>query len=517
MNHDKKWLKALSDKRKQLSKNKQLWQGGGRTWSMGLCALALSACTSMAPPLPPVQADIPPAWPLASTTLTTAAQATAPAPEPTAGMVDKLHWRSVFTQPPLVAVIEQALAHNRDQRVALLNVEKARAQYRVARAGLWPQINASASTTRSGDAPATTPSYSLALGLAAFEIDLWGRLRSLSDSAQALVLAQEQAQRSTTLTLVAEVANAWWSLAADQQLLHITHSTLASRAHSLALTEARYQHGAASALEVAQQRSQWQQVRADAAALQGQIEQDMNALQLLVGRPLQKQWLPAPPGAAHEPADAHAWGLDLPPLPPGLPAQVLWQRPDIQQAEHQLRAANANIGAARAAFFPTISLTSSLGSASNELSAVLGSGTRTWSFIPNISLPLFDAGRLQGQLEQRQAERDIALANYEKAIQTGFQEVADALALEAAWREQWQAQQALLASAAQAEQLAWARYQAGRDSQITWLDAQRTLYSARQTALAAQRGLQSNRITLYKVLGGAISLERQDEPQRASD
>ena len=292
---------------------------------------------------------------------------------------------------------------------------------------------------------------------------------------------------------------------------------MASRAHSLALTEARYQHGAASALEVAQQRSQWQQVRADAAALQGQIEQDMNALQLLVGRPLQKQWLPAPPGAAHEPADAPAWGLDLPALPPGLPAQVLWQRPDIQQAEHQLRAANANIGAARAAFFPTISLTSSLGSASNELSAVLGSGTRTWSFIPNISLPLFDAGRLQGQLEQRQAERDIALANYEKAIQTGFQEVADALALEAAWREQWQAQQALLASAAQAEQLAWARYQAGRDSQITWLDAQRTLYSARQTALAAQRGLQSNRITLYKVLGGAISLERQDEPQRASD
>ena len=292
--------------------------------------------------------------------------------------------------------------------MALLNVEKARAQYRVARAGLWPQINASASTTRSGDAPATTPSYSLALGLSAFEIDLWGRLRSLSDSAQALVLAQEQAQRSTTLTLVAEVANAWWSLAADQQLLHITHSTLASRAHSLALTEARYQHGAASALEVAQQRSQWQQVRADAAALQGQIEQDMNALQLLVGRPLQKQWLPAPPGAAHEPADAPAWGLDLPALPPGLPAQVLWQRPDIQQAEHQLRAANANIGAARAAFFPTISLTSSLGSASNELSAVLGSGTRTWSFIPNISLPLFDAGRLQGQLEQRQAERDGA-------------------------------------------------------------------------------------------------------------
>ena len=446
-------------------------------------ALALGGCVNMAPALPDAQPAIPAAWPL-------------PAQSTGAGEAVEIGWRQFYTDRRLVQLIELALANNRDLRVAVLNVEKARAQYRVQRADRLPSVGVTAQQQRTGGSAAgqqAGPEYNVGLGVTDFELDLFGRVRSLSTGALQRYLAQGEASRSTQLSLIAELANAWLTLAADQESLRIAEATRANQEASFKLTQQRHALGGASSLDVSQAQTTVETARADMARYAGQVAQDTNALRLLVGGPFDDALLPA--------------GLDdrvtmLGDLPAGLPSDVLLRRPDIRQAEHLLRAANADIGAARAAFFPSIRLTGSVGTASDELSGLFGSGTRVWSFTPQINLPIFQGGRLRGQLAGARADQQIALAQYEKAIQVGFREVADALALTRTLAEQRQAQEALVGAATRADELSRARYKAGKDSYLVALDAQRSLYAAQQQLIATRLAEQTNRVTLYKVLGG---------------
>lgn len=452
--------------------------------------LAVTGCASLEPTLPAADAAIPGTWPLPPVTGMAAPDATPAAAGQAA--VD-IGWRDFFADPKLAELIARALDNNRDLRVAVLNVERARAQYRIQRADQLPSVGANATLTRSGDGPQAAPTYSAGIGIAAFELDLFGRVRNLSQAALQQYFAQEEARRSAQLTLVAEIANTYLTLSADQELQRVARAALTNRQEALTLTEKRYELGAVSELDLSQARTAIETARTDVSRYAGQVAQDINALTLLVGAPLEASLLP-------DRLDLETQGLSA--LPAGLPAEVLLRRPDVLQAEHQLRAANANIGAARAAFFPSISLTGSIGSASNELSNLFASGTRVWSFIPQVNLPIFQGGRLRANLGLSTADRDIALALYEKSIQAGFREVADALALTRTLAEQKASQQALVAAATRADELSRARYETGRDSYLILLDSQRTLYAAQQSLVATQLAEQANRVTLYKVLGG---------------
>lgn len=449
-------------------------------------ALFVAGCATLEPELPQATAAIPADWPLPATTATTATSAAATS-------AADIGWRDFFVDPQLETLIARALDNNRDLRVAVLNVEKARAQYRIQRADRLPSAGVGSTLARSGgDAPQTPELYSANFNLD-YELDLFGRVRNLSEAALQQYLATEEARRSAQLTLVAEVANVYLTLAADQERQRIAQATLASHTASFQLMEQRKRLGAVSALDVSQARTVLESARADAARYAGQVAQDTNALTLLVGQPVEAALLPL----AFEPQVS---GLQT--LPAGLPSDVLLRRPDILQAERQLRSANASIGAARAAFFPSISLTASAGSSSNELSGLFDNGSFGWSFIPRINLPIFQGGRLRAGLDVSKAERDIALAQYEKSIQAGFRDVADALALSQTLAEQQQAQEALLEAAKRTHGLSEARYKGGQDSYLLLLDAQRTLYAAQQSLVATELAVQSNRVTFYKVLGG---------------
>ncbi|MGE8217799.1 MAG: efflux transporter outer membrane subunit [Stenotrophomonas maltophilia] len=445
-------------------------------------AIALSGCATLVPASTEVAPAIPAQWPAsAADTAATAVPAA------------DIGWRDFFADPRLQALIEQSLANNRDLRVAVINVEKARAQYRIQRADRVPAIAAQGQMTRSGGDVPVSEQFSANLGVVEFELDLFGRVRNLSQAALQQYFAQAANRRSAQLSLVAEVANAWLTLGADSEQLRIARATLATYEDSLRLTEARHQLGGASSLELSQTRTLVETARTDVARFTGQVAQDRNALVLLAGGPVQDSLLPTT-----EVADVAAVRT----LPAGVPGEVLLRRPDVMAAEHTLLAANANIGAARAAFFPSISLTGSVGSASSELSSLFDSGTRVWSFIPRLNLPIFQGGKLRANLGVANADRDIALAQYEKAIQSGFREAADALALNDSLDAQLASQQALVAAAEQAQTLSQARYDAGLDSFLTLLDARRTAYSARQSLVSTQLAQQSNQVALYKVLGG---------------
>lgn len=402
-------------------------------------------------------------------------------------------WREVFLEPCLQQVIALALQNNRDLRVAVLNVERARGQYRVQRADRVPGVAVTGQMQRQGTDAGVTEQFTAGVGVAEFELDLFGRVRNLSEAALQQYFAVAANRRNAQLSLVAETATAWLTYGADAQQLKIAEATLRTYEDSLRLAEARHERGGSSALELTQTRTLVETARTDAARLRGQLAQDRNALALLAGGQLDPALLPD----SIEPQL-----LALAPPPAGLPSDVLLQRPDIMAAEHQLLAANANIGAARAAFFPSISLTGSIGSGSSELSSLFDSGTRVWSFLPKITLPIFQGGKLRANLAVANADRDIALAQYEKSIQVGFRETADALALNVSLDEQVSSQQRLVEAAEQANRLSQARYDAGLDSFVTLLDARRTAYNAQQTQLQAQLAQQANRITLYKVLGG---------------
>jgi len=410
-----------------------------------------------------------------------------------------LGWREFFRDPALQQLIEVALENNRDLRVAALNVDAYRALYRIQRADLLPAVSADGAGTRSrtpGDLsmsgePAISSQYSATFGVS-WELDLFGRLRSLRDQALEEFFASEAAQRSTQISLIASVANAWLTLQADQALLQVTRDTLKTYEESFGLTQRSFDVGVASALELRQARSAVDSARVSIEQYTRLVAQDRNALTLLLG-----QNLPAglPSGDGLERTQLAA-------LPVGLPSDLLQQRPDILQAEFQLRAVNASIGAARAAFFPRISLTGAAGTASRELSGLFDGGSGYWSFSPSISVPIFNAGQLRANLDYAEISRNIQVAQYEKAIQTAFREVVDGLAAQATYTRQVQAQRDLLATSEDYYNLAERRYRTGVDSYLTVLDAQRQLFSVQQQLISDRLAQMTSEVNLFKALGG---------------
>ncbi|MBI0474286.1 efflux transporter outer membrane subunit [Sphingomonas sp. MA1305] len=457
--------------------------------------------------------------------------------------VTKIGWRSFFTDPKLQQVIALGLDNNRDLRVAAANVLQARAQYRVQRADLVPSTTISGSGTYTNNlfgAASTTGAasgsgtggtgtggtgtggatggttggtgtgvggsvgsssssnlqfYSVNAGFSAFELDLFGRVRNLSRAALEQYFASEEAQRSTRISLIAEIATAWLTLASDQDQLRISQDSLKTFQQTLELTQAQFRIGVASELEARQAETNYQAARNDIAALKTRVAQDQNALNLLVGTTVTADLLPASLGNG----DA-----TIPTLPAGVSSEVLLRRPDVLQAEHQLIAQNANIGAARAALFPRISLTATLGTISTALSGLFGGGSFTYTGTPSIGVPLFDGGRLRGNLDYAKASQQAAVATYEKTVQTAFREVADALAQRGTIDEQVSAQTARANAAAVAARLSDARYRAGVESFLNTLDTQRTSYTAQQQLVTTRLARGSNLIELYRSLGGGL-------------
>lgn len=449
-------------------------------------ALLTSACSTLEPALPEARASVPKEWP--QTAASSPAVAAAPNP------AEDLGWRDFFRDPTLQQLVTLALDQNRDLRVAVLNVERARSLYRIQRADRLPSLAASGSLTRSGgESLPTTDAYRAEIGTTNFELDLFGRVHQLNAAALQSYLASEETQRSVHLTLVAEVAQLYLTLGADRELLRLSEATLASQEASLRLIERRHQLGAVSSLDVSQARTLVESARASAANYAGIVAADTSALALLIGQPVPADLLPA---------DFKAEKRALLPVSAGLGSELLLRRPDVLAAEHQLRAANANIGAARAAFFPSITLTAGVGTASDDLSNLFHSGTGVWSFVPRVTVPIFQGGRLRANLGTAKADRDIALARYEQAIQAAFREVSDALALTSSLQRQRAALDALVAATARTVELSQARYDAGQIGYLALLDAQRALFAAQQSLIRSQTAEQSNQVALYKALGG---------------
>jgi len=437
---------------------------------------SLAAC-SMEPPLPLSPLPVPPSWPAGDPYLL---QSEAPLPAVT--------YRDVFRDPRLQTLIVQALANNRDLRVAAANIASARAQVRITRASQLPQLDATGRATVTGDAD----NYALGLSIPSFEIDLFGRLRSLTRADQQRLVATEAGARAVRLALVGDIADAWLAYAADSSLLGIAADTTASAEKSVRLTKSRLDGGIAPKTDLLQAQQVLETAKLDLARQRSLKAQDVNLLQLLVGAPINPANLPA----AIEQAAA-----TIAPLPAGLDSRVLLRRPDVVQAEFELRAANAEIGAARAAMFPTISLTSLLGLASSTLSGLFSSGSFAWSAGANATYPIFRAGAGRARVAQSEAQRNAALASYEKAIQTAFREVADALADRGTMAEQLRASGANVAAAAETLRLVNARYRGGIDPYLTTLDAQRSLYAAQRGRVVVARSQANNAVALYRALG----------------
>jgi multidrug efflux system outer membrane protein len=464
-----------------------------------MCAALVAGCANgtLEPPYHRPVAPVPSAFPTG--------QAYAPSPAQTAAAPG---WREVFVDPRLRGVIEQALADSRDLRVAIAQIEAAQAQYRVQRAALLPTLDATASADYARSYTGLPPSlggpyarstqYSASLGVTSYELDLFGKVRSLTKAALEQYLATEAARRSTEITLVAQVAGDWLTLAADESLLSVSRATVDSGAQNLDLAQRRLTGGVGSQLDVSNARTIVEQARADVGRYITQVAQDRNALDLVVGAPVAADALP---GGIDDP------GARLPQIPVALDSALLLRRPDVVEVEHQLRAANADIGAARAAFFPSIALTGSGGSTTASLSSLFAGGTGVWAFNPTISLPIFDGGANRANLAYARAQDRIEIADYEKAIQTAFREVADALADHGTIAERLRAQQALVDAAADSLRLSQALYARGSDSYIDVLTAQRTLYGAQQSRIAIQLTAANNIVTLYKVLGGGLANE----------
>ena len=416
------------------------------------------------------------------------------AQQPSATPAADLAWQQFFQDARLKRLIELALQNNRDLRVALLNIELAQAQLQLRRADELPTVNAGATGSRlPTSAGGISSAYTAGVIVTAYELDFFGRVRAASQAAQAQLLGTEEARRTVQISLIAAVASGYLSLLADDELLRVTRETLSTRQESLKLTKLKFDYGAASELDYAQASSLLEGARVAQAQLTRQRALDENALALLLG-----QALPAdlPPG------QVLLQQAQLPELPAGLPSDLMLRRPDVRQAEQTLLAANANIGAARAAFYPRISLTGSLGFASSDLGKLFGSGTLGWSFAPQLILPIFDAGRTQAGLDSALVGRDIAVAQYEKAIQGAFREVADALAGRATLAQQLQAQDAQTQAEATRFRLVDLRYRNGASSYLAVLDAQRSLFAAQQALVQVQAQQAQNLVTLYKVLGG---------------
>ncbi|HZV82450.1 MAG TPA: AdeC/AdeK/OprM family multidrug efflux complex outer membrane factor [Geobacteraceae bacterium] len=457
-------------------------------------SILLAGCNTMAPKYTQPTAPVPAEWPVGPAYQ---AEAAKPAPKPVAD----IPWREYYVDGQLQKLIELALKNNRDLRVAALNIERSRAQYQIRRAELFPNVDASAvgsfagvskDLSRSGQTE-TINEYTVGLGVSSYELDLFGRVRSLKDQALEQYLATEQAQQSVQISLVSEVAFSYLTLAADRERLKVARETLASQQSSYQLTKRRFDAGVSSALDLNQAQTSVDAARVDIARYNTLLAQDENLLRLVVGSSLPAELLPS---SLTENLTV------MKDVAPGLPSEVLLRRPDILRAENLLKGANANIGAARAAFFPRITLTSTVGFSSDELARLFTGDTFVWTFAPRITLPIFDAGSNQANLTVTEVDRDIAVAQYEKAIQTAFREVADGLALRGTIDEQLSAQQSLTDATSESHKLSLARYDKGVDSYLQVLDSQRALYAAQQNLIGVRLARLSNQVTLYRVLGG---------------
>ena len=473
------------------------------TVMLGLAGL--SGCT-LEPHYQPPVAPVPATW------------ASKPAAAANGAAVADIGWREFFPDPTMQKLIALALANNRDLRVAALNVQAAQAQYRIQRADLFPTIAASgieevekyptgviaasspgASTggasSAIGTGGLTLRFYDVGVGFTSYEIDLFGKIRSLNHVALEQYFSFEATRRSTQISLVAEVVSAYLAVVADETILAVTRQTLDSQSASYNLTRQTLEAGTTTALVLRQAATTVDTARANLAAYTRQAEQDRNALMLLIGGPLPEDF------AVN--ADLSTQSLSAQ-LPVAIPSDVLVQRPDVLAAEHQLMAANADIGAARAAFFPSITLTGSYGTASTQLSGLFKTGSTAWAFSPQISVPIFAGGAHRAQLDLAKIEKNVAVAQYEKTIQSAFREVDDALSARKTLDEQLAAQRALLEDAGESYRLAELRFRNGVDSFLPVLDAQRVLYSAQQSVVSLELVRLQNMATLYKALGGGV-------------
>jgi multidrug efflux system outer membrane protein len=461
-----------------------------------IAALVAAGCT-LEPKYDRPAAPVPQTFPSGA-----AYRADAVAPT-TAKAAAGIGWREFFTDARLQQLVELTLANNRDLRVAALNVQAARAQYRIQRADLLPTISATASESVQSvppylnspglPIPSVIRQDNAGVGFTAYELDLFGRIRSLNHEKLEQYFGYEETRRSSQISLVAEVADGYLTLLADQELLRITQETLKSDIDSYTLTQRMLESGQATELDLRQAESAVDTARASLAQYTRQVAQDLNALQLLVGAPL-------PEGVSNGPPLEQQSFLEE--LPAGLPSDLLGRRPDILSAEHSLRAANANIGTARAAFFPNVSLTGNFGTASTELSGLFASGSKNWSFSPAISLPIFAGGANVANLDLAKVQKNLQVAQYEKAIQTAFREVADALAARGTLQQQLEAQHALVDATSASYKLSEMRFQNGVDAYLTVLDSQRTLYSAQLGLVSVELTRLENLVSLYKTLGG---------------
>ncbi|HEX8603371.1 MAG TPA: efflux transporter outer membrane subunit, partial [Pseudoduganella sp.] len=447
-----------------------------------LAVTALLAGCNLAPIYERPAAPVTPAWP----------QGDAYQPAQADGkQAYEIQWREFIADPQLEQLVELALANNRDLRVSILNIEAARAQYGVSRAERVPALNASVGQTAqrvpdnlspNGDGYITRQ-YTAGLGIPAFELDFFGRVKNLSEAALQQYLGTEEARRSQQISLVSEVANAWLTLAADQERLRLAQDTLKSQQISYELSKRRFEAGATSGLDMYEAQTSVETARSDVAIYTAQVAADQNALTLLAGAAVPAELLPQ--GTLQS-------VTQLADLPEGMPSEVLQRRPDVLSAERTLQAYNANIGVARAAFFPSISLTASAGAASGALSNLFKAGAGTWTFIPQLTLPIFAGGRNQANLDLARTNRDIAVAQYEKAIQSAFREVSDALAQRGTLDERVASQAALVEASGKSYRIHEQRYQKGAESYLNALVSQRTLYAAQQTYISARLAKASN-------------------------
>jgi len=462
--------------------------------------LLLSGCASMAPPYEA------PALPVALYYAVDAAK--------TGSTAAANGWRDYFSDPRLQTLITQALDHNRDLRTVVLRVEEARAAYGIQRAEQFPTLAAQVGMDRSRvpadlnltGQPLLGSQYQVGLGLASWEIDFWGRVRNLGDAALENYLATDEARRAATVALIAQVANSYLTLRELDERIALARQTIASRVETLRIFSRRVEVGSTSRLNLTQVQTLLSQAQALSAQLEQARAMQGNALTLLVGAPIDLLAVP-------ERLDEQQL---LRELDAGLPSDLLVQRPDIVAAEHQLKAAHASIGAARAAFFPRVALTGSLGTASAELDGLFASGSQVWTFSPSVSLPIFDSGRLRNNLGLAEVRRDLAVAQYEKTVQSAFRDVSDALSA-----RQWLTEQVIIAQTALAAQterarLSQLRYDNGAAAFLEVLDAQRDLLAAEQQLVQTRRALLSSRISLYAALGGGsmdfVSIPVSDIP-----
>jgi len=463
----------------------------------GTAMLLLSGCINLQPDYKRPELAAPNSWP-------TGAAYRPAAYDPKKPAIADMGWDQFFSDDKLRKLIDIGIANNRDLRIAMLDVVKARAQYRVQRAEQLPTVNLEGqgdiqrtprrlSQTGKSD---VSHQYTAEVGVSSYELDLFGRIQSLKDQALEEFFATEEAQRSSQITLVAEIASAYVTLAADMERLKLAQDTLASQQQSYDLTKRSFEIGNSSELDVRQAQTSVDTARVDIATFTADIAQDQNALALLLGTSVPSDLLPE---------QTLGTVTALQDIPAGIPSDVLQRRPDILQAEHTLKGANANIGAARAAFFPKITLTATSGRASDALSTLFKAGTGAWAFAPDIVLPIFDWGENQANLDAAKADRDIDIAQYDKAIQTAFEEVANALADYGTIDDKMAAQQSLVEATSESYRLSDARYRKGVENYLDVLDSQRSMYSAQQDLITVRLDKQANLVTLYKVLGGGWS------------